>query len=93
MARACKVVGGFLVAIGVTVAVSFVTLMARDDDYAKKELVVARNPTNDVYKLEFGFAQIRRGFHLVSVAGGVLLTLNGATLVLLGSVAGRAGRS
>jgi hypothetical protein len=92
MARICKSVGALLVAVGVVLSITFAVTVIRDEDYARKQLIAERNPGNDMYKLEFGFAQIRRGFQIVFLSGGALLGLNGLTLVLLGSVAGRATR-
>jgi len=77
-----------LIAVGLITAGLFAHRIAHDDDYAKKALVASRNPNNDVYKLEFGLAQIKRGFDIVFLSGGVLLGLNGLTLALLGAVAG-----
>lgn len=91
MVRVCKLVGAVLLVVSLAVSATFATRIARDEDYAKKQLVASRNPGNDVYKLEFGFAQIKRGFDLVFLSTGALLGLNGITLILLGSVAGRSG--
>jgi hypothetical protein len=93
MARACKWIGTLLVAAGVALAVTFGLQIAHDRDYARKELIASRNPGNDVYKLEFGLAQIKRGFQIVFLSGGVLLGLNGLTLIAIGAVAGRVRKS
>jgi len=93
MARVCTLVGALMLAIGLITAAVFASRIAHDEDYAKKALIASRNPGNDMYKLDFGFAQIKRGFETVFMSGGILLALNGATLVLLGRVAGRASRA
>jgi len=89
MGRACKVVGTALAAVGVAVAVAFVVLMARDEGYRRAELAYTRNAGNAMYELEFRGAQVRRGFESIGVVAGVLLALNGVTLLGLGVVATR----
>ena len=92
MARACKAIGGALAALGVCVAVAFVVLMARDDAYRRAEIAYTRNAGNAMYELEFRGAQVRRAFQGTGVVAGILLALNGATLLALGVVAGRSDR-
>ena len=92
MAGVARIAGGLLVAIGLVVAVASTTRIVRDDDYSKKALIATRNPGNAMYEMEFGAARVRRGFQLVFLSGGVLLALNGATLMLLGSLATRVAR-
>jgi len=89
MARACTVIGGFLLVLGVAVALSFFVAIRRDDAYAKAALASARNPGNVMYEAEFGAARVRRGFQFGGVIAGVLLGMNGSTLMGLGIVAGR----
>lgn len=89
MSQACKIIGGALAVLGVGIALAFIILIARDEDYRRKELVFNRNPGNVMYEAEFGAARVRRGFQLVGVIAGVLLTVNGTTLVGLGITAGR----
>jgi hypothetical protein len=89
MGRACKVVGTALAAIGVAVAVAFMVLMARDEGYRRAELAYTRNAGNAMYELEFRGAQVRRGFESIGVVTGILLALNGVTLLGLGVVATR----
>jgi hypothetical protein len=92
MARTCKVVGAALAAIGVAVAVAFVLVMARDDAYRRAELAYRRNAGNAMYELEFRGAQVRRAFQGIGVVAGILLGLNGVTLLGLGVVATRVSR-
>jgi hypothetical protein len=89
MARACKLAGSLLLLAGLLVAGACMVAMARDDVYAKAKLVASRNPGNVLYEAEFKGAQIRRAFQIVCASGGVLIGLNGITLMLLGVVAGR----
>ena len=93
MARACTMVGGILVVLGLAVALGFLVAIGRDDAYAKAAMASARNPGNVMYEAEFGAARVRRGFEVGGVIAGVLLGVNGTTLVGLGIVAGRFGRS
>lgn len=93
MTRACTVIGGVLVVLGLAVALAFLISIGRDDAYRKAELASSRNPGNVMYEAEFGAARVRRGFQLVGVIAGVLLGVNGTTLVGLGIVAGRVRRA
>jgi lysylphosphatidylglycerol synthetase-like protein (DUF2156 family) len=92
MARTCKVIGTALAAIGVAVAVAFVIVMTRDDAYRRAELAYTRNAGNAMYELEFRGAQVRRAFEGIGVVAGILLALNGVTLLALGVVATRRPR-
>jgi hypothetical protein len=88
MSRACTLVGGVLVVLGLAVALAFLVAIGRDNAaYRTAELASTRNPGNVMYEAEFGAAKVRRGFRLVGVIAGVLLGVNGATLVGLGFVA------
>ena len=89
MARACKVIGTALAALGLFIAVAFVVVMQRDDAYRRAELAYTRNAGNAMYELEFRGAQVRRAFEGIGVVAGILLALNGTTLLALGVVAGR----
>ena len=93
MARACTVIGGILVVLGLAVALGFLVAMQRDDAYAKAAMASARNPGNVMYEAEFGAARVRRGFQFGGLIAGVLLGINGSTLLGLGMVAGRHDRS
>jgi hypothetical protein len=89
MGRACKVVGTALAVIGIAVAVAFVVLIARDEGYRHAELAYTRNAGNAMYELEFRGAQVTRGFESIGMVAGILLALNGVTLLGLGVVATR----
>jgi hypothetical protein len=89
MARVCKVIGAALAVLGVAIAVVFVVVIGRDDAYRHAELAYARNNGNAMYELEFRGAQVRRAFQGVGVVTGVLLALNGSTLLGLGILATR----
>ena len=87
MSRAAKLIGSALAIIGVAVVLTFAVLIARDDGYRKAALAAVRNPGNVMYETEFGVARIRRGFQLIGVISGILLALNGASMVGLGVLA------
>jgi hypothetical protein len=90
MARACKLSGGLLVALGLVVLVlSFAALRRDRDSYGHAALAAERNIGNVMYEAEFGKARVRRAFEVVGAAFGILFALNGATLVALGVVAAR----
>jgi len=89
MVRVCTVLGGILTVLGVAVALAFLIAIGRDDAYAKAEMAEVRNPGNVMYEAEFGAARVRRGFQMGGVIAGVLLGVNGSTLLGLGIVAGR----
>ena len=91
MARACKLVGSLIVTLGVLVVALCVLQIVRDEAYRKAALVASRNPGNVLYEAEFKGAQVRRAFQIGAAVGGVLLGLNGVTLLLLGAVASRSG--
>jgi hypothetical protein len=92
MARTCKVIGAALAAIGVAVAVVFIIMMTRDEAYRRAELAYKLNAGNAMYELEFRGAQVRRAFQGIGVVAGILVVLNGATLLGLGVVATRVSR-
>ena len=92
MARACKLIGVALLTLGLGVALAFLIVMARDDAYRPAQLAYTRNPGNVMYEAEFRGAQVRRAFEGVAVLTGILLAVNGGTLVGLGAVAARVRR-
>jgi len=89
MSRACKLIGGALVIVGLAVALGFVRTIARDEEYRRAEMAASRNAGNVMYEAEFKGAQVRRAFEGIGAVAGVLLGLNGFTLIGLGVVAGR----
>lgn len=91
MGRVCKIAGGALSVLGLAVVVAFVIIMTRDDAYRRAELAYTRNAGNAMYELEFRGAQVRRAFQGIGVVAGILLALNGVTLLGLGVVATRKG--
>jgi hypothetical protein len=92
VARACKLFGALALAVGLVIAITCVLRIAGDEDYRKAALIASRNPGNVLYEAEFKGAQVVRGFQVMGVVAGVLFSLNGLTMFLLGSVAGRADR-
>ena len=93
MARICTAVGGLLVVLGIAMALTFAVAIMRDDGYSSAALAAARNPGNVMYDAELKGAQVKRAFELVGSCLGVLLALNGGTLVALGVVASRHSKS
>ena len=89
MTRAAQVIGSALVVLGLALVVAFVAVIARDDEYRRAALAYAHNQGNVMYEAEFGKAQVRRAFEGVGVGAGLLLALNGATLIGLGTIARR----
>jgi len=75
--------------LGLALALAFLMIIARDDAYGRAALASAHNPGNVMYEAEFKGAQVKRAFELVGVLAGLMLTLNGTTLIGLGVVAGR----
>jgi len=90
MARACKIIGSLLIALGVLAAALSLAAVTRDvESYNQAALAAQRNAGNVMYEAELGKAQLQRAFELVGASLGVLLALNGATLFVLGMVAAR----
>ncbi len=87
MSRACTVIGSALAVLGVGIALTFIVFIARDDAYRQAELASTRNAGNVMYEAQFKGAQAKRAFQLVGVIAGILLSINGMTLVGLGIVA------
>ena len=90
MARVCKIGGAVLVALGLVVLVLSLAAIARDrDSYGRAALAAERNGGNVMYEAELGKARVERAFEIVGASFGVLIVLNGATLVAVGVVAAR----
>ncbi len=92
MGRVCTIAGSVLIFLGLTIAVGSAVMIARDDAYRRAELEYRHNVGSamaEVYELKLGGAQVRRAFQGVGVVVGVLLSLNGVTLLGLGVVANR----
>ena len=92
MARACQLIGGALTILGIAIALTFMIVMRRDAAFFRAELAFSLNPGNVMYEAEYRGAQVRRAFEGVAVGAGMLLAVNGATLVGLGTVAARLRR-
>ncbi len=90
MSRLCKIGGGLLIALGLVLLVLSLGALARDrDGYSHAALAAERNAGNVMYEAEFGKARLQRAFEVVAAGFGLLITLNGATLVGLGALARR----
>lgn len=93
MSTALKVIGTLLCAAGLLVTVYFGhAITTAREAYGRAALAAERNPGHAMYQAEFGRVQIERGFQMTFASLGVLLALNGATLVGLGTVSKRAAR-
>ena len=92
MARVCKVTGTILSILGVALALAFMIGIARDAEYQRAALARERNPGNVMYDAEFKGAQVRRAFEAIGVIVGILLVINGTTLLGLGVLADRVPR-
>lgn len=92
MATICKTVGGLLLAAGLAGLVAFASFVLRDEKFEKARLLRERNPGNVMYESEYFVAATVRGFLIGGAVGGGLLALNGATLLLVGVLAGRSER-
>ena len=92
MGRSFTIIGALATVIGLAVVVWSAVAIAGDDAYRKAELAASRNAGNAMYEMEFGAARIRRGFQIYALGGGALLTLNGISLLGVGSVAARVRR-
>jgi len=93
MGRACKLIGTVLAILGVVVSLTFTIVIARDDDYRRAALTASHNPGNVMYDAEFKGAQVRRAFEMIAVIVGILLVINGTTLLGLGVLAERVPRN
>ncbi len=89
MSRVCKLVGGALLLVGLAVTLTFAVIIGRDDAYRRADLAYSLNAGNVMYEAEFRGAQVRRAFEMMGGVAGVLLAINGTTLVALGVVAAR----
>ncbi len=92
MGRVYKIVGSMLIFLGLIIAVGCAVMIASDDAYRRAELEYKHNVGSamaEVYELKLGGAQVRRAFQGFGVVVGVLLSLNGITLLGLGAVASR----
>ena len=89
MARTAKTVGMILLAVGLAALIGFSAYVVRDEQFSKAALLKERNPGNVLYESQYFVAATIRVFLIAGAVGGALLALNGATLLLVGSVAAR----
>lgn len=89
MSSVAKAVGTTLVAVGLAIVVGFSVAVWRDERFQKSTLLKERNPGNVMYEGQYFAAFTIHTFLVSGVICGVLLALNGTTLLLLGIVAAR----
>ncbi|MBI3785231.1 MAG: hypothetical protein HY270_17705 [Deltaproteobacteria bacterium] len=92
MASACKITGMLLCALGLLLAIMFAVFMVRDEEYKRAALTHERNPGNVLYEAEYKGALVKRAFESIGGIVGILLVINGATLLGLGTLAQRVPR-
>lgn len=93
MSRTCKIVGTVLCILGMLIATIFVVGLARDEGGYRDAAAAARsNPADAGSVTTLKDAQIRRAFEAVGVIVGILLVINGSTLLGLGMLAQRVPR-
>ncbi len=89
MANVSKTLGAALVAIAIAMVIGFSYFAFSNEEYRKAALLKERNPGNAAYEIPYFAAATIRLFLIGGAVAGVLLGLNGATLVMLGRVAAR----
>jgi hypothetical protein len=92
MSGMAKAVGTTLLAVGLAVLVGFSVFVWRDERFQKATLLKERNPGNVMYEGQYFAAFTIHTFLVSGAICGVLLALNGTTLLLLGIVARRGER-
>jgi hypothetical protein len=89
MVRTVRTVGATLIVIGLVAAVVFAVYVVGDREYGTAALLLERNPGNVMYEARYGGAFIKRALLVSGAVAGVLVALNGTTLLLLGHLAAR----
>jgi hypothetical protein len=86
MHRYARLIGAAVVAVGLAVLISFgYYASASMGDFRKAQMFHERNPGNAMYDAQFFVAASQLLFLVGGAAGGLLLALNGATWIALGS--------
>jgi hypothetical protein len=89
VSRLCKVLGAIFAALGLVLLITFAVFAVRDEHFHKASMLKERNPGNVMYESEFFAAFTIHVFLVGGAIVGVLLALNGATMLVLGVTAGR----
>jgi hypothetical protein len=87
MAKVSKTLGATLLAIAIALVLGFGYFAISNAEYRKAALLKERNPGNAPYEIQYFAAATIRFFLIGGAVVGVLLGLNGVTLMLLGRVA------
>lgn len=86
MAKLSKTIGGALVAVAIALMIGFSYFAISNEDFRKAALLKERNPGNALYEIQYFAAATVRFFLIGGAVAGLLLALNGVTLLLLGRV-------
>ena len=90
MPRRARTIGLILAGVGLALMLSFaVAAVQNAGEFRRAQLQHERNPGHAMYDLQFFIVTSRLAFLIGGAAGGALLALNGATLILLGRLAER----
>lgn len=87
MVKVSKGLGAALIAVAIAMVVGFSYFAISNQEYRKAALLKERNPGNAAYEIPYFAAATIRLFLIGGAVAGVLLGLNGVTLLLLGRVA------
>jgi hypothetical protein len=93
MTTIAKTIGGALIAVAIALVIGFGYFAVSSEDFRKAALLKERNPGNALYEMQYFAAATIRLFLIGGAVAGVLLGLNGVTLLLLGRVAARTDAS
>jgi hypothetical protein len=87
MAKVSTTLGAALVAIAIALVIGFGYFAISNEEFRKAALLKERNPGHAAYEIQYFAAATIRFFLIGGAVVGVLLGLNGVTLMLLGRVA------
>ena len=87
MAKVSKTLGAALVAVAIALVIGFGYFAISNEEFRKATLLKERNPGHAAYEIQYFAAATIRFFLIGGAVAGVLLGLNGVTLLLLGRVA------
>lgn len=87
MAKMSKTLGTVLLAIAIALVIGFSYFAFTNEEFRKAALLKERNPGHAAYEIQYFAAATMRFFLIGGAVSGVLLGLNGITLMMLGGVA------